>query len=597
MKGIYKISNEYFINPYNFVPVNLERKETIQTSDKDNKVYTGYFTCRLKCRTPLAIPDVENRFPLKIIDKSEDKIHYGYPFLGMKQEMPRIPGSSLRGVIRNVYEAITDSCFGTMKEENIKKKIKKLENTGLEAMMQCNTQRINHCPACSLFGTAENEGRGSRIRFTDAKCTNYDKSRIRKDVTFRELASPNIKYIPFYLCGENYSKGYDSDSGVLEIRGRKYYWHHNPINDDKIECNDRNATFDVISTDTEFEFRIYFDGITEKQIKLLSTSIHMGENDIDGKICHKLGHGKPLGYGSVKITIIDCVKRVFDKKDGWEILPVDESLYSFKMYLCNQDTWDSLMAICDLNKLAKLKENVEYPRIIADEMTTEVLSMAKDKNSMAGHQWFNHNYKKGNEKPEQLFPKVLEEQKLAHYELSLFKGIVKEYQENRIRVNLDDGIEGYVDTSGMDTEIFNYITNAFRVGKKIEISIVENNENECLLHIPIVEEMLSGGVLDATVKKITPRAVSVDIGSGLSGRVHISQICEKWLNHPEDVLSEGDKVKVKMINIRDGKINFSMKGLNNLIMKNTEKNGIQISAGKGLSRSMKSLLENVKIID
>ena len=43
--------------------------------------------------------------------------------------------------------------------------------------------------------------------------------------------------------------------------------------------------------------------------------------------------------------------------------------------------------------------------------------------------------------------------------------------------------------------------------------------------------------------------------------MHISQICQKRIRKPSEVLKVGDKVKVKVLNTNDGKISLSMKEL------------------------------------
>lgn len=69
----------------------------------------------------------------------------------------------------------------------------------------------------------------------------------------------------------------------------------------------------------------------------------------------------------------------------------------------------------------------------------------------------------------------------------------------------------------------------------------------------------TGSVIVGTVEKIMPFGAFVAIGDGLSGLVHISQICEKRLKSPGEVLKVGDKVTVKILEIRDGKISLSIK--------------------------------------
>ncbi|MBR3246050.1 MAG: S1 RNA-binding domain-containing protein, partial [Parasporobacterium sp.] len=51
----------------------------------------------------------------------------------------------------------------------------------------------------------------------------------------------------------------------------------------------------------------------------------------------------------------------------------------------------------------------------------------------------------------------------------------------------------------------------------------------------------------------------VDIGNGLSGLLHVSEISEKRIAHPKAVLKNGQKVQVTIIRIENGKISLSMK--------------------------------------
>ena len=56
-----------------------------------------------------------------------------------------------------------------------------------------------------------------------------------------------------------------------------------------------------------------------------------------------------------------------------------------------------------------------------------------------------------------------------------------------------------------------------------------------------------GLVTEGTVESLQPYGAFINLGNGLSGLVHISQICAKRIKHPSAVLAVGDKVKVKLI--------------------------------------------------
>ncbi len=69
-----------------------------------------------------------------------------------------------------------------------------------------------------------------------------------------------------------------------------------------------------------------------------------------------------------------------------------------------------------------------------------------------------------------------------------------------------------------------------------------------------------GVTYDGTVKKIMDFGAFVEILPGKDGLVHISQICDERVENVSDKLSEGDSVKVKVLEIdRQGRIRLSMK--------------------------------------
>jgi polyribonucleotide nucleotidyltransferase len=78
----------------------------------------------------------------------------------------------------------------------------------------------------------------------------------------------------------------------------------------------------------------------------------------------------------------------------------------------------------------------------------------------------------------------------------------------------------------------------------------------------ITSEAEVGAVYAGTVKKIMDFGAFVEILPGKDGLVHISQICEERVENVSDKLSEGDVVKVKVLEIdRQGRIRLSMKAV------------------------------------
>ncbi len=106
-----------------------------------------------------------------------------------------------------------------------------------------------------------------------------------------------------------------------------------------------------------------------------------------------------------------------------------------------------------------------------------------------------------------------------------------------------------------------------------------------------------GMITEGIVETIQPYGVFVSLGKGLSGLVHISQISEKRIKDPSEVLEKGDKVKVKVIGIKDGKISLSMKQAGNETPAETEREFIIDIPGSNeqATTSLASLFANIRL--
>lgn len=249
------------------------------------------------------------------------------------------------------------------------------------------THRIELCPACMLFGMAKDEAFGGRVRFSDALTDRKDS--LIPEVTLQELGSPRTGYRPFYSL-----KGLDYDAAGANIAGRKYYWHISKAENQASvystqEKTNRNATMDLIGPNTEFEFDVYYDGITEEQLNELRWILTLGENRADSKQMHKLGHGKPLGLGSVKIQITEEKQRVFSLENGYSFTSVSNSTSVNKPARVSDKLFNQLKIITDYHLMDS--EEVRYPYVeIADHLEYD-RNRKLDDNVLANHQWFTSN--------------------------------------------------------------------------------------------------------------------------------------------------------------------------------------------------------------
>ena len=82
-----------------------------------------------------------------------------------------------------------------------------------------------------------------------------------------------------------------------------------------------------------------------------------------------------------------------------------------------------------------------------------------------------------------------------------------------------------------------------------------------------------GTVMEGTVEQLKDYGAFVNIGDGITGLVHISQISDRRLKHPSQVLKECDKVKVKIIKIENNKISLSIREAAELTSREVEEEG------------------------
>ena len=78
-----------------------------------------------------------------------------------------------------------------------------------------------------------------------------------------------------------------------------------------------------------------------------------------------------------------------------------------------------------------------------------------------------------------------------------------------------------------------------------------------------LKDLKPGMVLSGTVRNVIDFGVFVDIGVHQDGLVHISQVCNKFIKHPSEVVHVGDVVQVKVLEVDEkrGRISLTMKGV------------------------------------
>lgn len=171
------------------------------------------------------------------------------------------------------------------------------------------------------------------------------------------------------------------------------------------------------------------------------------------------------------------------------------------------------------------------------------------------------------------------------------------------------GIRAFIPASGLaldyveDTESF--------TGKHISVRVIEVDEDDKKLILSAksvlreeeakkTEEKISkiaiGTVVTGKVERLESYGAFVRLPDGLSGLVHISQMSERRIKHPKEVVSENDEVKVMITDIKDGKLSLSMtRAAESEASEDVDSTPVEYSTGDAPTTSFADLLKGIKL--
>ena len=180
-----------------------------------------------------------------------------------------IQGSSLKGCVRAIYEAITNSTLAVV-------------SRGQRQQIPSNRlpcrKKEHLCPASQVFGAMDWQG---LLHFTDALCTS------QKSVT---------GFMPSLYPPRPERKAY-FDEG--EAAGRKFYYHAREV----IDGGTRGTPVQQAGTEYTFKTSLQFLNLSQAQLGTLLIALGQDKNNL---IALKLGGGKPIGLGTVQVQVSEA---------------------------------------------------------------------------------------------------------------------------------------------------------------------------------------------------------------------------------------------------------------------------------------------------
>jgi len=335
------------LNPFDFVPFPAEKPLTKTTREwlKEGKLLTGWIEAQITALTPLHIVGRQeaNESGRRII-RSHFYRRHGQAY---------IPSTSIRGMLRAFIEAACNGwasqltpyykkepkkhqigfqALDSRKELKKKNELNRIDREfqqkfalpdGFSMPQKLAKEQLSNLPvdlASFLFGYIPPEGDGfhGRISIEDAEIP-------LSSLSFNDDAYnvPDIDDSAFMGGGKPsaaswwYQKPYQIRLGQRSVifvgsgyRGRKFYYHQDPqrcvewyFDSNNWPVDNRRQLYRIpiecLSAENSTNpFRIYFEDLPEPFLHLLLFSLSPGK-----RLRHKLGYGKPYGYGTIDIAV------------------------------------------------------------------------------------------------------------------------------------------------------------------------------------------------------------------------------------------------------------------------------------------------------
>lgn len=135
-----------------------------------------------------------------------------------------------------------------------------------------------------------------------------------------------------------------------------------------------------------------------------------------------------------------------------------------------------------------------------------------------------------------------------------------------------EGIRGFLPASQLSLSYVEDLTPFQGRELRVRVTEIDETKGRLILSAKVVAKeeaqeeqshkiamLAPGAILEGKVESLMPYGAFISLPDGLSGLVHISQICGRRIRKPSEVLTVGETVKVKVLGTRDNKISLSIK--------------------------------------
>lgn len=300
------MSIKMYKNGYCYIPLPKPEevvKETVISHARfDNQRYSGKIICLLTVQAPIHIGS-------GVFELGADAGYRNYQGVvkGLIKDngIPIIPGSSLKGAIRSVAEAISYSCF--------------LEQRSGFKPCQVEKEKDRVCVACGIFGAMGYMGRISFTQAVPVSQTQNGWQPMDKSTYLKHKQDEPVKVIALWGPRQ------------YPTLGRRFYPHIHYLDDafwksnlkDKLDITaikDRSGhvigrydkeefmkqkalePYDFIPPELNLQFQLKFENLEEKELGLLLSAMGISEQN-STSFSPSLGGAKPFCFGTFQVQI------------------------------------------------------------------------------------------------------------------------------------------------------------------------------------------------------------------------------------------------------------------------------------------------------
>ena len=158
----------------------------------------------------------------------------------------------------------------------------------------------------------------------------------------------------------------------------------------------------------------------------------------------------------------------------------------------------------------------------------------------------------------------------------VLKGTVSGITPFGIFVNAQ-GLEGLVHLSELSWDKVEDIGAIYKVGDTVDVMVIGLSDGGKRVAYSVkrlqqdpwsqaISQFKVGDVVEGEIQKVVPYGAFVRIGEGLNGLIHISELSDKLVKNPEDIVKVGQEVKVKILSISSTErhLGLSLKSCNSV---------------------------------